>query len=181
MPFKHKVKWEEEISNVIEMGKAGATYQEVADKYGVSRERVRQILRQYIPDWQEIYGRGLIRSKKLEKYRKKWGEERKIGDDLYDSQRIKFRNKKANAKHKGWSWEIEFGDLDWPTHCPVLGIELDYFAETRQENSVSFDQIDPGKGYVKGNVRLMSWRANRIKNDGTAEEHRRIAEYLDKL
>lgn len=181
MPFKSKVDWKEEISNVIEMGKEGATYQEIGDKYGVTRERIRQVIRQYVPNWQEIYGMGGRKAVKLEKYRKKWGTTRKVGDDLYDAQRSKFRYKKANAKHKGWTWELDFGDLEWPTHCPVLGMELDYFAETRQENSVSFDQIDAGKGYVKGNVRLMSWRANRIKNDGSAEEHRLIANYLESL
>jgi hypothetical protein len=34
---------------------------------------------------------------------------------------------------------------------------------------------------VKGNVEVMSWRANRIKNNGTPEEHRKIANYLEKV
>jgi hypothetical protein len=62
----------------------------------------------------------------------------------------------------------------------LLGIELDYFAERTQENSPSFDRVDSSKGYVKGNVIVCSWRANRIKNDGTAEEHRKIYEFLSK-
>ena len=90
----------------------------------------------------------------------------------------KFRNKKGNKY--GWEWTIEFGDLEFPSHCPVLGLELDYFTEGkgRLENSVSFDRVDPTKGYVKGNVIVMSWRANRIKNDGTFQEHQLIADFM---
>jgi hypothetical protein len=64
--------------------------------------------------------------------------------------------------------------------CPVFGLELDWFAEARKENSPSFDRVDPKLGYIKGNVQIISARANRIKNDGTAEEHRLIAAYMDK-
>ena len=38
------------------------------------------------------------------------------------------------------------------------------------ENSPSLDRIDPGKGYVKGNVQVISMQANRMKNDGSIEE-----------
>lgn len=100
---------------------------------------------------------------------------------VYKMRRAKYNIKRANAKLAGYSWAVPFEELEWPDYCPILGIELDYFAETRQENSPSFDQISPSKGYVSGNVQIISWRANRIKNDGTAEEHRKIADYLDKV
>ena len=34
----------------------------------------------------------------------------------------------------------------------------------------SLDRIDGAKGYVKGNVRVISHRANMLKNDATIEE-----------
>lgn len=92
--------------------------------------------------------------------------------------KAKLRQKKRAATYSKWSFDLEFEDLDWPDVCPVLGIELDYFNETMCDNSVSFDRIDSTKGYVKGNVAIISWRANRIKNDGTAEEHKAIYVYL---
>ena len=152
----------------------------------MTRERIRQVVRKHIKDWDETHGRNARREAKqdalTEQRRKKWGTHKElIASDLYQAQRQKFRAKKANALRVGWEWSLSFGDLVWPTHCPVLNIELDYFAEGRQENSPSFDQIDAGKGYVVGNVQIISWRANRIKNDGTAAEHRRIAEYLESL
>lgn len=104
-----------------------------------------------------------------------------FSDPLREAQQYKLTQKKTNSR--GVDFDITWADLDWPTVCPVLGIAIDYYSESgkRNENSCSFDRIDNTKGYVKGNVRVMSWRANRIKNDGTAEEHRKIAEYIDSL
>lgn len=75
-----------------------------------------------------------------------------------------------------------------PRYCPVLGIELrDVMmgqmtrAGERFDNSPSLDKIKPELGYTAGNVVWMSWRANRIKNDATAEEVRKLAAYLTRL
>ena len=45
-------------------------------------------------------------------------------------------------------------------------------------NCPSLDRIVPKKGYVEGNIAWISNRANVIKNDGTAEEHLKVAEYI---
>lgn len=60
-------------------------------------------------------------------------------------------------------------DLVIPTHCPLLGIELDQF-HPNLDNHCSLDRIDSTKGYVRGNVMVISHRANRIKSNATAEE-----------
>jgi hypothetical protein len=97
-----------------------------------------------------------------------------------DAFKIQQTRKNKEYTDKMFAKNIEFGDLEFPSHCPVLGLELDYFTEGkgRLENSVSFDRVDPTKGYIKGNVIVMSWRANRIKNDGTAQEHQQIATFM---
>lgn len=161
------------------MGRKGATYIEIGKKYGVSRQRIKQIISKYIPDWKDNYGGVVRRNAAAEKWYDKWGD--KTHSRLYQMQRLKFSRKKSNAIRTGYTWDITFGQIKWPTHCPILGLELDYFAETRMEHSPSFDRIDSTKGYVKDNVIILSWRANRIKNDGSAKEHRAIAEYLDSL
>lgn len=181
--------WDSELENVKEMGRQGKSMREIGEHYGVSRQRIKQICLRHIPDWHISYGkavRDLAKEKEAEAlnqaYLEKWGPNRNlIAKDLYSSQRFKFSRKKVNALKIGYSWEIVFTDLDWPTHCPILGLELDYFAPYAQENSPSFDRIDSEQGYVKGNVQIISWRANRIKNNGTAEEHRKIADYLDSI
>lgn len=179
MVFKAQVDWEKELPKIKELGSMGTTMAQLGRRYGVSRQRMKQVVDRYIPNWGDNYGQ-IVNMKHLEDQRfAKWGIA--VDDELYVKKRHKFARKRAAAKRIGWLWTIEFGDITWPTHCPILGIELDYFAEVIQENCVSFDQIDAGKGYVKGNVQIISWRANRIKNNGTAAEHRKIADYLDSI
>jgi hypothetical protein len=61
---------------------------------------------------------------------------------------------------------------DIPTHCPVFTwIALEYrVGEGRRDNSPSLDRIDNTKGYVKGNVRVISWRANNLKGNAIDQE-----------
>lgn len=168
-----------DLNNVKEKGLKGYSKAEIARDYKVSRQYITQYIKKYIPDWNIHYGKVVKNKKKEEEYYLKWGEKR--NSDLYKSQREKFYRKKSNAIRIGYSWDIKFGEIKWNLVCPILGIELDYFAGSTQENSPSFDRIDNSIGYVKGNVQIVSWRANRIKNNGTSSEHRKIADYLDSL
>jgi len=61
------------------------------------------------------------------------------------------------------------------SHCPVLGTPLDWtcardVGNTTLTGSPSLDRIDPTKGYVQGNVWIISHKANAIKNNATHEE-----------
>lgn len=86
-------------------------------------------------------------------------------------QHKKFVYWKNSKKHGKWEWDLEFEDIVFPTHCPLLGYELNYSAGKGQDYSnASLDRIDPTKGYVKGNVRVVSYRANLLKNNATVEE-----------
>lgn len=175
MPFNSRINWKEERNNIIALGAEGKTLKELGLIYGVSRQRIKQVCDKLRISSSDI-GVGTLRKKREALYRQKWGN--KTDTDLYREQRAKFRVKKANVLRTGTIWDINFGDLDWPTHCPILGIPIDYFSEGRSENSCSFDKLDPDKGYIKGNVIIVSWRANRIKNDGTKEEHQLIVDFL---
>lgn len=179
MPFKG-INWEEQLPVAIEMGRAGKSLQEIGDHFGVTRQRINQMFKRHGIDHDSVGVKVLTRrsrEKAAAQYYNKWGDRTQ---ELYEEKRRKFLNKKHNAKHVGTLFTITFGEVEWPTHCPILGLELDFFAEGRKENSVSFDCIDPSKGYIMGNVTVMSWRANRIKNDGTAEEHKLIYEFMQK-
>lgn len=90
--------------------------------------------------------------------------------------------KQLNAAMRTIPFGLTVDNVLWPEVCPVLGLRLDYFIRGRgklSEYSPSLDRIDPALGYYPENVRVISNRANRIKNDGTAEEHRKIAAYID--
>ena len=59
------------------------------------------------------------------------------------------------------------------THCPLLEIELSYDLydnNVTPENYATLDKIDPKKGYVVGNVQIVSYRANTLKNSATLDE-----------
>jgi hypothetical protein len=68
-----------------------------------------------------------------------------------------------------------------PQRCPILGIELVAGRSPFADNSASVDRIDNRKNYQKGNIAVISWKANAMKRDGTADEHRRIARWMDKM
>lgn len=90
------------------------------------------------------------------------------------------KNVKNRTKKSGIAFNITVDDIDWPTYCPVLGFKLDYSGKDRWRQ-VSLDKTDPSKGYVVGNVVVMSMRANAIKYDATVEELEKVVSYLKSL
>lgn len=61
--------------------------------------------------------------------------------------------------------------------CPILRVPLR--RGTRYTPTV--DRIDPTKGYIKGNIQVISWLANRMKSDATKEELIAFAKGILKL
>ena len=85
---------------------------------------------------------------------------------------------RASAKHRGLEFTITEASIIWPEYCPVLGLKLDYSgAGDREDSMPSFDRWDTTKGYIPGNVFVISWRANRIKWDCTSAELMAVAAY----
>lgn len=89
-------------------------------------------------------------------------------------------NAKARAKAAEVAFAITADDFDIPDTCPVLGIPLrtSYVSGRRTDNSPSLDRVTPAKGYVPGNVCVISMRANRLKSDATEREAAAIARYM---
>lgn len=81
------------------------------------------------------------------------------------------------AKAKGIECTITAKDIVVPMHCPVLGIALESGVGTRN-CSPSVDRFDNGRGYVSGNVNVISHRANRLKCDATIEELELVLSYM---
>lgn len=65
-----------------------------------------------------------------------------------------------------------------PTICPVLGIPLVLGQGKLHDNSPTLDRIIPELGYVKGNVKVISYKANRIKNNGTLADLEAVIRYM---
>jgi hypothetical protein len=107
------------------------------------------------------------------------------GSKVYNKEMREYRSKspetkiksllciaKGRSRRKGLEFDISILDLDIPEYCPLLGVKINYKANGKggAPTSPSLDRIDTSKGYVKGNVWIISWRANRIKSDATLEE-----------
>ena len=63
-----------------------------------------------------------------------------------------------------------------PEFCPALGLRLEFGGEI--ESSPSIDRIDNSQGYVRGNIQVISQKANRIKSDATREELEMFAKWV---
>lgn len=90
---------------------------------------------------------------------------------------------KQNAKKSGREFSITKADMVWNVFCPVFGTPLNYGKPKNGKYSwdtPSIDRTDPSKGYIPGNVVIMSWRANMLKCDGTLQEFASLLSYLSK-
>ena len=131
--------------------KNAATYRSVAwaEK---NRDKVREYKRRY-------------KKRHLEKVKQsEWErEDRNIVRRLLISARDR-------AKQKGIEFSITEEDVPLPKTCPILGTPLHRERGAWRESSPSIDKIDPGKGYVPGNVWIISMMANGMKSNATPEQ-----------
>ncbi|QIG69392.1 hypothetical protein EVB79_022 [Rhizobium phage RHph_N3_13] len=120
--------------------------------------------------------------------RRGWGK-RKVGSYSDDPQENIKRSAqlgtiKVKCVSKGIPFDLHHSDVDWPTHCPILGIKLERNGlDGDRSSSPSIDRIIPELGYVKDNVRVISNKANRMKQNATRDElemfSKNILDYVD--
>lgn len=93
-----------------------------------------------------------------------------------------WRSVKHQAARNGLDFNLDVFDIKIPEKCPLLGTPLRIGKPGwATGDNASVDRVDPRKGYVKGNVWVVSKRANSIKNDATPKELKLIARNLEKL
>lgn len=95
----------------------------------------------------------------------------------YRKYRIKNREKcmlnslKARCKSNGIEFNLDITDIVIPDICPLLGIRITKEIMSRHSPyGPSVDRIEPTKGYTKGNVKVISYKANLMKNNASEEE-----------
>ena len=88
---------------------------------------------------------------------------------------------KSRAKKNNLAFNIELDDIVIPERCPLLGIKIESTEVRNSPNNPSLDKIIPEKGYIKGNVWVISNRANTLKNDATLTELKTLVENLEAL
>ncbi|CAN5184221.1 hypothetical protein BH09PSE1_BH09PSE1_15720 [soil metagenome] len=106
---------------------------------------------------------------------------------------VRLRAKKR-AEKLGIAFDLPLQAVIIPTLCPVLDVRL-VIGKGRLPESPSLDRINPKKGYVVGNCRVISDKANRLKSNldlialkaratfgpaGLRGDYAKVVEYVDR-
>ena len=87
---------------------------------------------------------------------------------------------RCRAKKHKIPFDLKIEDIKIPTTCPVLGIPLARNLVHVSWNSPTLDKLIPSLGYIKGNISVISHRANTLKNDATLEELKAVSGWVEK-
>lgn len=93
----------------------------------------------------------------------------KVNYHAISKERKLYDRAKSRAARKAIPFDIDVDDVVIPAVCPVLGTPMD---------TPSLDRHIPELGYIRGNIVVMSNRANVLKNNGTLDEFERLVTYL---
>lgn len=89
---------------------------------------------------------------------------------------------KTNARTKNLEFNLDITDIVIPEYCPYLGVKLtNIHGRKFVPTNASIDRIDSSKGYIKGNVQIISRQANSMKNCATSKELLEFAKNVLKL
>ncbi len=88
-----------------------------------------------------------------------------------------FESIRNRARRNNIPFNIEVDDIVIPSHCPVFNIPFDNSVYYRP----SVDRIKPELGYTKGNIAVISYRANWIKTNATLNEIFQLQKWLSSL
>lgn len=98
-----------------------------------------------------------------------------------DAAKLLYKNIKSRCKRTGREFSIDLEDIIIPEKCPVFGFELKREDKQTWMSAPSVDRIDSSKGYIKGNITVVSRRANILKRDATVEELELLLNYYKTL
>lgn len=89
---------------------------------------------------------------------------------------------KTRARKIGVPFDLTVEDIVIPERCPALGVPLVRGTGKPHQFSPSLDRIDNSRGYVRGNVVVVSRLANNIKADAaSAAQVRAVADWMERL
>lgn len=125
------------------------------------------------------------------KYAKKWRETHKETNKVKNKEEYRKQGKnyiylmwsraKKRALEKNIPFSIDLNDIIIPTVCPVLNVPFVINDSGRGpgDYSPSLDRIIPELGYVKNNIKVISFKANRIKSDADVVDLKKVLEYVE--
>lgn len=98
-----------------------------------------------------------------------------------DAAKLLYKNIKSRCKRTGREFSIDLEDIIIPEKCPVFGFELKREDKQTWMSAPSVDRINSSKGYIKGNITVVSRRANILKRDATIDELEQLLNYYKTL
>lgn len=145
--------------------KNGLTYKQIADKWRVGTTTVYMALN---PKASKRYAQHVLLYQKKHPLKVK-RQNRKSTKRYRENhpERVLLQTAKARSLKDGIKFSLVETDIHIPKRCPVLGLVLKTQRGKKKDNSPSLDRIKPKKGYVKGNIAVISQRANFLKNNET--------------
>lgn len=84
---------------------------------------------------------------------------------------------RRRAKKRGIPCTLTDNDVVIPEFCPVFGTRLQVGTRQSKRNAPSIDLIKYETGYVPGNIRVISHRANTLRSNATVEELEKVLAY----
>lgn len=96
-------------------------------------------------------------------------------------EKVLFNNAKQRARMFGIPFELQPSDIVVPSACPILWIPLVVGTGCAKAGSPSLDRINPDRGYIPGNVQVISHKANTIKSNATLQEIEAVYKHMLKL
>ena len=87
---------------------------------------------------------------------------------------------KKRSKKKNLEFNLTLADLISIKNntCPILGCEILYKSGINHKLSASLDRIDPTKGYIISNVKIVSHEGNTLKNRNNFHSAVKMLEYI---
>ena len=106
-------------------------------------------------------------------------EDPEKGEEYY-LRKVILRAAKRRSKKKNLEFNLTLGDLVKLKNntCPILGHEILYRSGIDNKRSASLDRIDPNKGYVLGNVKIVSFEGNTLKNRNDYKTSINVVKYM---
>jgi len=95
--------------------------------------------------------------------------------------KVIYNRLKQSAKKRNIEFSLtlsELNNISYPITCPVLGIPLRWNTGKPFDDSYSFDRVDSSKGYTIDNLQIISYLANKCKNNLTDEQMKKFCQFF---
>ncbi len=114
-------------------------------------------------------------------YNDSWEIDKEYDCPVYEKMKKMLYSAKCRARYKGLEFNLDLEHMAklYIEICPILNIEICWTNKDKvAHGSPSLDRINNTKGYIKGNVQVISHRANTLKKDYLLAEWEKMTKYM---